>query len=159
MVLDLIVSTITQSNCLFVFLPIQQLPYQKSTLRGLVILAFQLILWHNSLNLFDDCVTSCDLYICSLRRKNAPLLPKETVKYAHLAPQQIHSRRLSKQQKGSYRQSKNFRGTIDTIRHLKTFFLIKSQFYFLLYFDDIFVPCRYIQRRFFKLCFNEQVFF
>ena len=86
MLLGLIVSTITQPNFLFVFLPIQQLPYQKSTLRGLVILAFEPILWRNNLNLFDDCATRRDLYICLLGRKSAPLLSEGTVKYAHLEP-------------------------------------------------------------------------
>ena len=31
-----------------------------------------------------------DVYICSLRKKSAPLLPEGTVKCTHLAVQQIH---------------------------------------------------------------------
>ena len=74
--------------------------YQKSTLGGpmmkqfvfqscLFMIYWNLLIWQTKgliflMNLLPD------LYICSLRKKSAPLLPEGTVKCSHLAALQIH---------------------------------------------------------------------
>ena len=64
-----------------------------------------------------------NVYICVLRKNSVPLLPEGTIKFTHPATQQIHrgcQLEFCKQKRG-YCQSKNFSGTSDTIKHLKTF--------------------------------------
>ena len=74
----------------------------------------------------------------------------------YLAPQQIHGGHQRKQtqtqiykQKWCNCQSKNFSGTNDTQRHLKTFRIISYEmFYFLSHVEDILVVWRCIQINF-----------
>ena len=77
------------------------------------------------------------------------------IKCTHLTTYSKFTHDASKnKQKFCYCQSKNFSGTSDTVRQLKTFkiILMKCQFYFLSYVDDILVVYRCIY-------FHEQIFF
>ena len=58
------------------------------------------------------------------RKKSVPFLPGDTVKCTLLAPWQIHRQRVPTKinKNGAVaKEYKNFCGTRDTIRHLKTF--------------------------------------
>ena len=64
------------------------------------------------------------------RKKSVPFLPGDTVKCTLLAPWQIHRQRVPTKinKNGAVAKVyKNFSGTRDTIRHLKTFRVIFNE--------------------------------
>ena len=75
-----VIISVTQLNSLFVFSPIQQLPWHSN------------IMADKGLNVF--CSAKC-VYL-SPRKKSAPPLPDGTVKWTHLAPKQVHRGRQLK---------------------------------------------------------------
>ena len=76
------------------------------------------------LNLFDDCAGEC------VARRVCLFFPGDAVKCTLLAPQQIHRHSVpTKVNKNgaAAKVYKNFSGTRDTIRHLKTFRVISNE--------------------------------
>ena len=108
-----------------------------------------------------------NVYICALRQMLARLLPEGTVKCTHLAPQENSQRTPTNiiNKNGAIPKVRTLMEQVNAIKHLKRFsnflkeyFMMKSQFYFLFYGDNIFIVCICIQRSFLIFTFMSKCF-
>ena len=99
------------------------------------------------------------MYTCTLRKNNEPLLPEGTIRCTH--HRKFTDNANKNRQNRCYFQSKNFLGTSDTIRHLKTFKMASNKMpNLLLILCWCYLSClQKYSEKILNIDFHEQIFF